>query len=105
MVLKKITAIIRSSELEEVENQLQKIDVEGISVSTVKGYGESKNFFSRDWKVTHARIEIFTRASEVDRIAKIIMESASTGSSGDGVIAVLPVENIWKIRTKSKWAN
>ncbi|MDX9907757.1 MAG: P-II family nitrogen regulator [Bacteroidales bacterium] len=105
MELKKITAIIRSTKLEEVEDHLHRANIKGISVSTVKGYGENKNFFGHDWKVTHARIEIFTRASEVDRIAKIIMESASTGSSGDGVIAVLPVENIWKIRTKSKWAN
>ena len=45
MELKKITAIIRSDQLEDVENRLKSLDVPGITVDHVKGYGEYANLF------------------------------------------------------------
>lgn len=102
MELKKITAIIRSGKLEDVEKRLRESGVDGISVTTVKGYGEYINFFSHNWKVDHARIEIFTNASEVNRIIQIIMDTACCELPGDGVIAVLPVERFFKIRNKTE---
>lgn len=60
MELRKVTAIIRSSSLQQVEERLQAMNVKGMSVSNVKGYGEYANFFTHDWQVTHSRIEIFT---------------------------------------------
>ena len=46
MELRKVTAIIRSSVLEEVEERLRGIGVRGISVTKVKGFGEYANFYS-----------------------------------------------------------
>ncbi len=60
MELRKVTAVIRGEALEKVERQLQEMGVEGISVTRVKRYGESANFSTNDWLVSHARIEIFT---------------------------------------------
>jgi nitrogen regulatory protein P-II 1 len=102
MQLKKIIAIIRSSRLEEVERRLQALGVNGLSVSCVKGYGEYKNFFCRDLMITHARIEIFSYSSSVEEIVQAIMEAGHSGSPGDGIIAILPVERIYRIRTKSE---
>ncbi|VAW89510.1 hypothetical protein MNBD_GAMMA17-635, partial [hydrothermal vent metagenome] len=59
MDYRKITAIIRRDVLEKVEQKLQAMGVQGISVTRVKGYGEYADFYSRDWMVSHARIEIF----------------------------------------------
>ena len=102
MELKKITAIIRASKLEDVERRLQESGVDGVSVSTVKGYGEYKNFLTQNWMVTHSRIEIFTIETEVKKIVDIILDTASCGLAGDGVIAVLPVEKFFKIRDKAE---
>lgn len=55
MEFSKITAIVRTTKLEEVEKRLQEIGVSGLSVSRVKGYGEYANFYSRDWMVTGSR--------------------------------------------------
>lgn len=99
MELRKVTAIIRSSSLQQVEERLQVMNVRGMSVSNVKGYGEYANFFTHDWQVTHSRIEIFTEKSNAEKIARAIMETAHSGKSGDGFIAILPVEKLFCIRT------
>jgi len=102
MELRKVTAIIRSSSLKQVEERLQALDVKGLSVSNVKGYGEYANFFTHDWQIRHSRIEIFTEKSNAEGIALAIMETAHTGKAGDGFIAVLPVEKVYRIRRKAE---
>jgi nitrogen regulatory protein P-II 1 len=97
-----IVAIIRRDRLEQVEKKLQDIGVEDISVSKVKGYGEYHDFFARNWMVEEVRVEIFTRKDEVETIATTIMEAAHTGLPGDGVVAVIPVEKLFLIRTRSE---
>jgi nitrogen regulatory protein P-II 1 len=100
--LRKVIAIIRSRLLEDVEERLKKIGVEGLTVTRVKGYGEAKSIWSQDWLGTHARIEVFAEKARAYEIASAIMEVAHTGGPGDGIICVLPVEKIFRIRTKSE---
>lgn len=95
----KVNAIIRKSSLEKVEDKLKRIGVKGITVTPVKGYGEYANFFSRNWKTNHSRIEIFTDENEAEKIAKMIMEGAHTGAKGDGLVALVPVAKVYRIRT------
>jgi nitrogen regulatory protein P-II 1 len=99
---RKIVAIIRNQVLEEIEGRLIDMKVRGISVSKVKGYGEYANFFNPNWMVTHSRIEIFIEESRVDEIVAAIMEVAHTGMEGDGIVAVVPVQKVYRIRTKSE---
>ena len=97
--LRKVTAIVRSTALEKVEDRLQAVGVPGITVSTVKGFGEYANLIRHDWSVEHARIEIFLRSERADEIARAIIESASTGLAGDGLVVIEPVESIYRIRS------
>jgi nitrogen regulatory protein P-II 1 len=100
MEWKKIIAIIRADKLEDVESGLKEINVRGISVTKGKGYGEYANFYTSDWYVNHARLEIYCEASRADEIVNTIIEAAHTGVAGDGIVTVLPVEKIYRIRTK-----
>jgi len=102
MELRKVTAIIRTEVLEKVEKRLKEMGVKGITVTRVKGYGEYANFFSRDWLVTHARIEIFTEKAKAEKAAAVIMEAAHSGVPGDGIVVILPVEKIFRIRSQSE---
>ncbi|MFZ0929764.1 MAG: P-II family nitrogen regulator [Syntrophobacteraceae bacterium] len=102
MEFKKVTAIVRINLLEAVEKRLRQLGVRGITVSEVKGYGEYKQFFTRDGLSEEARIEIFATKDEVDAIVRAILESAHTGSAGDGLIAVMPVEKIFRIKSGSE---
>lgn len=102
MSYRKVTAIIRSDLLEKVEAELQGLGVKGVSVTNVKACGEYADFYSRDRMVSHARIEIFTHEAKADAIAQAIIEAAHVGLEGDGIVAVLPVEKLYRIRTRSE---
>ena len=97
--LRKVTAIIRVSALEQVERRLQELGVPGVTVTKVKGYGEYANFFARDWLVEHVRIEIFLTRERAAEIARAIAAVARTGFAGDGIVVVLPVEAVYHVRT------
>lgn len=97
--LRKVTAIVRVNRLERIERRLQDLLVPGVSVTKVKGYGEYEDFFARDWMSEHARIEIFLRRERAEEVARAIVEAAHTGVAGDGIVVVLPVESIYRIRS------
>jgi nitrogen regulatory protein P-II 1 len=96
---RKVTAIVRAEVLERVERRLQELGVPGLSVTRVKGYGEYANFFARDWLVEHVRIEIFVTRQRAAEIAAAIVTAGRTGAKGDGIVAVLPVEAVYHVRT------
>jgi nitrogen regulatory protein P-II 1 len=102
MDAKLVIANFRSDKLEEVEKELERIGVERINVSKVKGFGEYHNYFAPNWLEAEVRVEIFTRKDEVDSVTSAIMNTAHTGIPGDGVIAVVPIEKLYLIRTRSE---
>jgi len=102
MKYRKITAIFRSDAYKKVEQRLQELGVQGFSISHVKGYGEYADLYSSDWMTSHARLEIFTDEEKVETIVEAIMDSAHVGLAGDGIVAVLPVEKLYRIRTRSE---
>jgi len=102
MEYRKVTAIILDERLEDVEKALIKMRVPGVSVSQVRGYGKYHNFYEKDMMCRHARLEIFCPASEAEAIAQCIIDTAHVGMSSDGMIAILPVEKLYRIRTSSE---
>lgn len=102
MEFRKITAIIHPYSLEAVEEMLLKHGVPGATISKVKGYGDYAGFMKPDWQVNHVKVEVFIGQHRTEEIAEAIMDTAHTGSAGDGIVAILPVETIYQIRTKEK---
>jgi nitrogen regulatory protein P-II 1 len=98
---RKVTAIVRIEDLERVEKALQDLRVSGVTVTRVKGYGEYKDFFECDWLGAYARLELFTGEERVSRVVDAILSVASTGTAGDGIVSVLPVERVWRIRSRA----
>lgn len=102
MALQKVTAIVRPEKLESVEHRLRELGVPGISVTKVKGFGEYLNFYQSDWMCTHVRIEVFTNQDQAEKIAETIIDAAHTGGEGDGIVAILPVESLYHIRSRKQ---
>ena len=102
MKYRKVTAIFRFELLGKVEKKLQELGVKGLSVSKVKGYGEYADFYAKDWLTSHARIELFLEEKDAELTAQAIMDAASLDMEGDGIVAILPVEKLYRIRTKSE---
>ncbi|HSR52673.1 MAG TPA: P-II family nitrogen regulator [Acidobacteriota bacterium] len=99
MEFRKVVAIIRTDRLAEVEKELAELGVSGLSTTRVKGYGEYANFFSRDPKVLHARVEVVAERDRAYEIVRTVLSAASTGQPGDGLVMMVPVEHVWRIRT------
>lgn len=102
MELKAVIAVVRSDALEAVETKLRQAGVQGITVTKSKGYGDHRNFFTRDWMSDGVRIEIYTAADRVGAIVDAITDAAYTGEPGDGLIVVLPLDQAFSVRTRSE---
>ena len=95
--MKMIWAIVRWTRLKEVEESLFKIGERSFSVTKVKGIGEESGYLEYDL-VSHLKIEIIVPEDHVAKIKDVLIKAAWTGVRGDGLIAVLPVEEFAKIR-------
>ena len=104
--MKKIEAIIKPFKVDDVREALQKIDVQGLTMSEVRGFGRQKGhtevYRGAEYKVDFqpkVKLEILVRDSQLDAVVDAITEAAQTGKIGDGKIFVQPVEDAIRIRT------
>lgn len=97
-----IIANFREDKLGDVEKRLERLGVQRINVCKVKGFGEYHNYFALNWLTREVRLEVFTKEEEVEAVMSTIMDAAHTGVPGDGVVAVLPIEKLYLIRTRSE---
>jgi len=104
--MKKIDAIIQPFKLAAVKDALQQLDVQGMTITEVKGFGRQKGlrevYRGMEYQVDFipkVKIEIVTADDRVDEIIAAIQAQARTGRIGDGKIFVLPVLQAVRIRT------
>lgn len=104
--MKKILAIIKPFKVDEVKEALTKINVNGMTISEVKGFGRQKGHkevyrgaeYVTDF-VPKVELKIAVNDDMVDEVVKTIVATANTGKIGDGKIFVQPIEEVVRIRT------
>jgi nitrogen regulatory protein P-II 2 len=101
-----ITAIIKPFKLDEVREALSAINVQGITVTEVKGFGRQKGhtelYRGAEYVVDFlpkTKIEAAVDDSIVDQAIEAIEGAARTGKIGDGKIFVYNLEQVIRIRT------
>jgi nitrogen regulatory protein P-II 1 len=104
--MKLVVAIVRPERLNEVLVELFKAQVQGLTISEVRGHGgeieQVENYRGTTVKMAlseKVRLEIGVSDHFVEPTVKAILKGARTSSVGDGKIFVLPVEKIYRIRT------
>ncbi len=107
--MKKIEAIIKPFKLEDVKDALTAMEITGMTVSEVKGYGRqqghSELYRGAEYVVDFLpkiKIDIIVKDEDVDPAIKAIVDSARTGKIGDGKIFVSSIERIIRIRTSEE---
>lgn len=82
------------------------IDIGGMSVSEVKGFGRQKGhtelYRGSEYQVDFlpkVKIEVVVRDGEVEQVVNAITAAAKTGQIGDGKIFISAVEDAVRIRT------
>lgn len=105
-MIKKIEAIIRPEKLDAVKDALESAGILGMTVTQVSGRGRQKGI-ALQWRAGEYRVdllpkiklEIVVAEAECKIAIDTICKVAKTGKEGDGMIFVLPVENIVRVRT------
>lgn len=104
--MKLIIAIVRPFKLDAVRDALTAIDVQGITVTEVKGFGRQKGHveiyrgaeYTTNF-VPKIKLEIVIEDKLVPRAVEAIEAAGKTGKIGDGKLFVINVEQSLRIRT------
>ncbi len=104
--MKLVQAVIKPFKLDDVRDALQKIGVQGLTLTEVKGFGRQKGhtelYRGAEYVVDllpKTSIEVIVRDDDLDKVVEAISEGANTGRIGDGKIFVSEVEDVVRIRT------
>ena len=104
--MKKIEAIIRPHLLDAVRSALQDVNVVGMTISEVQGYGRQKGhtetYRGTEYQIEFIpkiKIEVVVSEDIEESVVEAIMKTARTGKFGDGKIFVVNLNDTIRIRT------
>src|SRR4051812_18340484 len=101
--------MIRPEKMDAVREALEKTGYPGITVTEISGHGMQKGTFQQ-WRgenyklefLPKIKVEVICLDEDAAKISKAIMDSASTGTVGDGKIFIYDVADALRIRTGEK---
>lgn len=104
--MKLLKAFIRNRKVDDVIRALEAAGAPGITVSRVHGVGYGYDPFEftlapRELPRTPevAKVEVVCCDADADRLLDCLAAGARTGSRGDGIVFMTPVERALRIRT------
>ena len=104
--MKKIEAIIKPFQLDDVKAALGEIGIEGMTVSEVRGFGRQRGhselYRGAEYVVEFhpkLKLELFVSDDQVEKVTRAVCQTAGTGRIGDGKIFILPANDAIRIRT------
>ena len=104
--MKQIVAVIKPFKLDEVREALAEVDVHGLTVTEVKGFGRQKGhtelYRGAEYVVDFLpklKIETVVADDILEQTIEAIRQAAYTGKIGDGKIFVYDVDQVIRIRT------
>lgn len=111
-MMKKIVAFIKPFKLDEVKDALGKVNILGMSVNEVRGFGRQRGhsevYRGAEYKLDFMpkmRIELVLSDQDVDEAVDAILEGAKTGQVGDGKIFISEITEAIRIRTGESGEN
>jgi len=104
--MKWVIAIIKPHKLNEVRSALELINVQGMTLSTVEGFGRQKGRtevyrgaeYQYDW-VPKLKLEIAVKDEALDEVIETIVSTAKTNKIGDGKIFFINLIQAIRSRT------
>ena len=96
MNIQKVTAIFDEFRLKDVEEALIRHGVKGFTLHPVRGRGEYFDSFNEN----HIQMEIYARSEHANDIAQLIVETAHVNADSEGLVCIIPVNNLLWIHDK-----
>ena len=107
--MKKIEVIIKPFKLDEVKEALSEININGMTVTEVKGYGRQKGhtelYRGAEYNIDFLpkiKVEIVIEDKKLSSVIEIFKKTANTGKIGDGKIFIYNIEKAIRIRTNEE---
>jgi nitrogen regulatory protein PII len=104
--VKKVEAYIRHEAFEPIRTELLELGFPSLSISEVKGSGRQKGITERyrGAEVTNylrpkIKLECVVATKDVQTVVDTVLKHARTGQVGDGKVFVMPVEEVYRVRT------
>ena len=101
--MKLVTAVIKPFKLDDVKAALKTINVEGMTVSEVQGFGgHTETYRGAEYKidfVPKVKVEAVVSDADAERVADAIVSAARTEKIGDGKVWITDVATLVRIRT------
>ncbi len=104
--MKKVEAIIKPFKLDDAKEALNELNVHGLTVTEVKGFGRQKGhtelYRGAEYVVDFlpkVKLEIVVSDELAPKVVEALQEAVRTGRIGDGKIFVSPIEDVIRIRT------
>ena len=104
--MKKVEAVIRHYKLEDVKDALTKADIQGMTVSEIRGFGRQRGhkeqYRGTEYTVDFLpklKLEVVVSDDILSKAVETIMTTARTGQIGDGKIFVTDLADVIRIRT------
>lgn len=104
--MKLVTAVIKPHMVEAVTEALHGIDVQGITITDVRGHGRQRGhtevYRGSEYKVDFlpkAEIKVLAANGDAEKVANVIVDAARTGKIGDGKLWITDVEMTVRVRT------
>jgi len=110
--MKKIEAFIKPFRLDDVKSALAQVQILGLSVSEVRGFGRQRGhsevYRGAEYKVDFMpkiKIEVVVADADMELALGAILKGAKTGQTGDGKVFVSEVLEAIRIRTGESGEN
>ena len=104
--MKKIEAVIKPFKLDEVREALSEVNISGLTVTEVKGFGRQKGhtelYRGAEYVVDFLpkiKLEVVVSDEMLETAVDAIVKAAHTGKIGDGKIFISNIEQVIRIRT------
>ncbi len=104
--MKLVVAIVKPFKVEDVKDALREVGIAGLTVTEARGFGRQRGhtevYRGAEYQVDFvpkSRIEVMVDDPQVDGVVDAIVKSARTGKIGDGKVAIMPLEDVVRIRT------
>ncbi len=94
-----VVAVVRPEVVAALEARLSSLGIGGVTLTKVRGFGEYKNFYSRDWLTEQLKVEVFVEAPMLDALLGALREIANADGPGAGVVAMMSLDKFLHLRT------
>jgi nitrogen regulatory protein P-II 1 len=104
--MKLVTAIIKPFKLDDVQEALRDLDIRGMTVTEVRGFGRqgghSEIYRGAEYRIDFLPklcVDVIVSDHVADDVVNALQAGATTGKIGDGKVWVRSVDRVVRIRT------